>query len=141
MKELNVKESRIETATAQGSLHPISIAQTYPAYIGLDVHKDTIAVAVARMGREEPEYRGEITNNPKAIAKLVERLSGEFNGEVLLFCYEAGPCGYVLYRQLLRLGQDSQVVAPSLIPKKPGERVKTDRLDAVKLARSCVAVI
>jgi transposase len=136
MKEFNVKEPRIETATAQGSLHPISIAQTYPAYIGLDVHKDTIAVAVARMGREEPEYRGEIANNPKAIAKLVERLSGEFNGEVLLFCYEAGPCGYVLYRQLLRLGQDSQVVAPSLIPKKPGERVKTDRLDAVKLARS-----
>ena len=56
MKEFNVKESRIETATARGSLYPISTAETYPAYIGLDVHKDTIAVAAARMGREEPQF-------------------------------------------------------------------------------------
>jgi transposase len=66
------------------------------------------------------------------VVKLVERLSRAFGGEVLLFCYEAGPCGYGLYRQLLALGQDCQVVAPSLIPRKPGERVKTDRRDAGK---------
>ena len=52
---------------------------------------------------------------------------------MLLFCYEAGPCGYVVYRQLLELGHDCQVVAPSLIPKKPGESIKTDRRDASKL--------
>jgi len=136
MKEFNAKEQRIETATALGRVLAIPATDPYPVYIGLDVHKETLAVAVARRGREAPEFRGEIANRPKAVAKLVARLSQEFNGEVLLFCYEAGPCGYVLYRQLLELGQDCQVVAPSLIPKKPGERVKTDRLDAVKLARS-----
>jgi hypothetical protein len=68
------------------------------------------------------------------VVKLVERLNREFEGEVLLFCYEAGPCGYGLYRQLLALGQDCQVVAPSLIPRKPGQRIKTDRRDACKLA-------
>ncbi|MCP3880488.1 MAG: IS110 family transposase, partial [Sulfitobacter sp.] len=108
----------------------------YPAYIGLDVHKDTIAIAVAYRGREVPESRGEIANRPKTVTKLVERLNQEFAGEVLLFCYEAGPCGYGLYRQLLERGHDCQVVAPSLIPKKPGEHIKTDRRDARKLAQA-----
>ena len=93
-------------------------------------------MAVARAVRSTPELRGEIANQPKAIAKLVKRLNEEFDGEVLLFCYEAGPCGYVVYRQLLELGHDCQVVAPSLIPKKPGESIKTDRRDASKLAWS-----
>ena len=93
----------------------------YPAYIGMDVHKDMIAVSVARSGRVAPEPWGEISNRRSAIAKLVARLSQEFDGEVLLFCYEAGPCGYGLHRQLLELGQDCQVVAPSLIPRKPGD--------------------
>ena len=136
MSKFNVKEPHIETASALGSILQARTPRTYPAYIGLDVHKESIAVAVARMGRAVPEFHGEIANKPKAVAKLVKRLSQEFNGEVLLFCYEAGPCGYVLYRQLLELGQDCQVVAPSLIPKKPGDRVKTDRRDAVNLARS-----
>ncbi len=90
---------------------------------------------MARAGREEPEFRGEIANKPNKVARLIERLSQEFSGEILQFCYEAGPCGYVLYRQILALGHDCLVVAPSLIPKKPGERIKTDRLDAVKLSR------
>ena len=85
-------------------------------------------------GRFIPVSRGEIANRPKALVKLVERLNREFGGEVLRFGYEAGPCGYGLYRQLLGLGQDCQVVAPSLIPRKPGERIKTDRRDACKLA-------
>ena len=136
MKECNAKEVGNESVTALGIVGQGQAFGSYPAYIGLDVHKESIAVAVARAGRNAPEFRVEIANRPKAVAKLVERLSQEFEGEVLLFCYEAGPCGYGLYRQLLELGQDCQVVAPSLIPKKPGERIKTDRRDAGKLAQS-----
>ena len=134
MKEFNAEAVRIEAASALEAVRPAQAGRKYPAYIGLDVHKETIAVAVARVGRAAPESRGEIANKPKTVAKLVERLNQEFDGEVLLFCYEAGPCGYGLYRQLLALGHDCQVVAPSLIPKKPGERIKTDRRDACKLA-------
>jgi len=136
MKEFNAEAVRIETASALEAVRPAQAGRKYPAYIGLDVHKETIAVAVARVGRAAPESRGEIANKPKTVANLVERLNQEFDGEVLLFCYEAGPCGYGLYRQLLALGHDCQVVAPSLIPKKPGERIKTDRRDACKLART-----
>ena len=107
----------------------------YGGFIGLDVHKETIAVAIAMPGRDEPVYRGEIAHDPKALKKWLDRLNNEFGGALLLFCYEAGPCGYGLYRQLLAAGHDCQVVAPSLIPKKPGERIKTDRRDALKLAR------
>jgi len=105
----------------------------YGAYVGLDVHKDTIAVAVAYPGREEAQDRGEIANTPKALRKLIQRLSPD--GEVMAFCYEAGPCGYGIYRQIITSGHDCGVVAPSLIPKKAGERIKTDRRDARKLAR------
>ena len=103
------------------------------AYVGLDVHKDTIAVAVARPGREDPVYRGPIRNERAAWRRLVRQLSP--NGERLSFCYEAGPCGYGIYRELLALGHACVVVAPSLIPRRPGDRVKTDRRDALMLAR------
>jgi transposase len=136
MKEFNAEALRIESAAAVGTVMQSRVLDSYAAYIGLDVHKETIAVAVARAGRDAPEFWGEIANTPKAVAKLVERLSRAFGGEVLLFCYEAGPCGYGLYRQLLALGQGCQVVAPSLIPRKPGERVKTDRRDAGKQAQA-----
>jgi transposase len=136
MKEFNAEALGIETASALETVLQTQAARKYPAYSGLDVHKETIAVAVARAGREAPESRGEIANKPKTVAKRVERLNQEFDGEVLLFCYEAGPCGYGLYRQLLALGHDCQVVAPSLIPRKPGERIKTDRGDARKLAQA-----
>lgn len=102
-------------------------------YVGLDVHKATIAVALARVGRGDPEYRGEIENSPKAVQKLVKQLSP--NGEGLNFCYEAGPCGYGLHRELTSLGHLCEVVAPALIPRKAGERLKTDRRDALMLAR------
>lgn len=65
-------------------------------YDGLDVHKETIAIAVARPGRGEPEYQGEICNRSKTVSKLTERLSEEVSGAVIQFCYEAGPCGYGL---------------------------------------------
>ena len=110
-------------------------AGAYAAYVGLDVHKDTIAVAVAPTGRGAPEDLGEIANRPAAVAKLARELCAAHGGELPLFSYEAGPCGYGLYRQLRGLGFDCEVVAPSRIPKAPAERVKTDRRDARKLAR------
>jgi transposase len=102
-------------------------------YVGLDVHKDTIAVAVARAGRREPEYLGVIPHTAAEISKLLKRLSP--SGEVVSLCYEAGPCGYGLYRQVCASGHECEVVAPSLIPRKAGERLKTDRRDALMLAR------
>ena len=101
------------------------------AFIGLDVHKETIAVAVALPGRDEPQYRGEIAHEPKVLKRWLERLNDEFGGALLLFCYEAGPCGYGLYRQLTEAGHECQVVAPSLIPKKPGD---------ARLFHDCVAI-
>ena len=102
-------------------------------FVGLDVHKETIAVSVAEADGGEVRYQGEIPNTTDAVVKLVRRLRKE--GVRLSFCYEAGPCGYGLHRQLKELGQVCQVVAPSLIPRKPGDRVKTDRRDSLNLAR------
>ncbi len=73
MKEFNAEEVRFETVTAIGAIRQAQNLIRYPAYIGLDVHKETIAVAVARAGREEPEYRGEIANQPKKVAKKTAR--------------------------------------------------------------------
>ncbi len=103
-------------------------------YVGLDVHKISISVTVAEDGRDGAvRFIGAIPNTPSDIAKLTKRLSKD--GDRLEFCYEAGGCGYGLYRQLLDLGHGCIVVAPSLIPRKPGERIKTDRRDSEKLAR------
>lgn len=102
-------------------------------FIGLDVHKETIAVSIADGEGGDARYLGEVSNTPDSIVKLVKRLRKE--GTKLLFCYEAGPCGYGLHRQLQDLGQDCRVVAPSMIPRKPGDRVKTDRRDSLNLAR------
>ena len=100
----------------------------YRGYVGLDVHKETIATAVAWPGREELEYRGILPNHRKSLNKLIDTLQGTL-GEALSFVYEAGPCGYGVYREITGTGHDCQVVAPTLIPRKPGDRVKTDRLD------------
>lgn len=124
-----MEEYRMSQHAAGGS------GREYGAHVGLDVHKETIAVAVARPGREPPRDMGEIANRPAAVAKLARALCESHGGELPLFSYEAGPCGYGLYRQLRGLGFDCEVVAPSRIPKAPGERIKTDRRDAVKLAR------
>ena len=102
-------------------------------YVGLDVHKLSIAVSLAEEGREGAvRFLGEIPNTPTDLAKLAKRLSKD--GSQLEFCYEAGGCGYVIHRQLIELGHGCMVVAPSLIPRKPGDRVKTDRRDSQKLA-------
>ena len=106
----------------------------YRGYIGLDVHKDTIAAAVAWPGRADPQYRGFLPNRSSSLKRLIRSLQGP-HGEALSFAYEAGPCGYGVYREITETGHDCHVVAPSLIPRKPGDRVKTDRRDAVSLAR------
>lgn len=105
----------------------------FSKYIGLDVHKETIAVAVADGEGGEVRYLGEIANQPTAVKRLLNKLTGA--GERLRFCYEAGPCGYDLYRQIIAAGHTCVVVAPALIPRKPGDRIKTDRRDAMSLAR------
>ena len=102
--------------------------------VGLDTHKARIAVALAEPGRSgEVRFQGEIANQPEAVRRLIERLGAKYGR--LSVCYEAGPCGYGLHRQITALGHDCTVVAPSLIPRKPGERVKTNRRDALTLAR------
>ena len=103
-------------------------------FVGLDVHKDTIAVAYAPEGRgAEVVSLGMIGTRQSDIDRLVRKL--ESKGGTLVVAYEAGPCGYWLYRYLTRRGLNCSVVAPSLIPRKAGDRVKTDRRDAVTLAR------
>ncbi|MDF3882630.1 IS110 family transposase [Cupriavidus basilensis] len=102
-------------------------------YVGLDVHKDSIMVAYA-IGMGEPELLGKIGTTKTDIARLCTRLQSK--ARHVRVVYEAGPCGYGLYRQLVQKGFDCMVCAPSLIPKKPGERVKTDRRDALKLVRA-----
>jgi transposase len=101
-------------------------------YVGLDVHAETIAVAVAERAGDVRAL-GVIPNRPEAIRKMVHHLGPV---ERLRVCYEAGPCGYVLYWLLTRLGIHCDVVAPTLVPIKAGDRVKTDRRDALKLARA-----
>ena len=101
-------------------------------YIGLDVHRATIAVAIAEEEGAPSSY-GSIANDPSAVRKLMTRLGGpDFQ---LRVAYEAGPTGYALHRQLTKLGIECLVVAPSLIPRRPGDKVKTDRRDALKLAQ------
>jgi transposase len=101
-------------------------------FLGLDVHAETIAVAVAEPDGEVRSL-GTIANREDSIRKFIKKLGSP---EHLRACYEAGPTGFVLYWQLAQLGVECAVIAPTLVPKKPGDHVKTDRRDALKLARS-----
>ena len=100
-------------------------------YVGLDVHAETIAAAVGE-GNGKVRSLGQFPNRAEAVRKFMAKL-GE--PQSLRVCYEAGPTGYALYWQLAKLGIACEVVAPSLIPRKPGEKIKTDRRDAEKLAQ------
>src|SRR5262245_39748525 len=104
------------------------------AFVGIDTSKLRNAIAVAEDGRGgDLRFLGEIDTTEAATRKLVTKLATKYRQ--LTFCYEAGPTGYGLYRLIRKLGHDCIVVAPSLIPKKPGDRVKTNRRDAVGLAK------
>lgn len=98
-------------------------------YVGMDVHKESIDIALAEEpGRQEVRHYGSIGGDLAALDQAVRKLQA--TGKALHFVYEAGPCGYVIYRHLAAKGLACVVVAPSMIPKRSGDRVKTDRRDA-----------
>ena len=101
-------------------------------YVGMDLHKLTITIGLADEGGGEPEVLAKIPNSWPVVLKQLKRLGAR---ERLVCCYEAGPTGYVLYREMKIAGIKCIVVAPSLVPEQKGQRVKTDRRDAVRLAR------
>lgn len=110
------------------------MANCTEVFIGIDVAKERNAIAVAESGREgEVRYLGEVDASPESMGRLVKRLAAKH--ERLHFCYEAGPTGYGLQRLITDLGHACIIVAPSLIPMKPGDRVKTNRRDAIALAK------
>jgi transposase len=100
-------------------------------YVGFDVHGETIAAALGE-GQGKVRSLGQFPNRPESVRKFVAQLGGPAG---LKICYEAGPTGYALYWQLTKMGVECEVVAPSLVPRKPGEKIKTDRRDAQKLAQ------
>ena len=114
-------------------MHRRRVMRKRITFVGLDVHKKSISVSVAEGDlRGAARFLGNIPNTPDALTKLAGKLASK--GSTLRFCYEAGPCGYGAWRHLTGLGHDCVVVAPSLIPRKPGDRVKNDRRDALGLA-------
>ncbi|XRZ45475.1 IS110 family transposase [Bradyrhizobium ganzhouense] len=111
-----------------------AVAEYREAFVGIDVAKLRNAVAIADAGREgEVRFFGEVDASPTNMRRVIGRIANRFDR--VHFCYEAGPTGYGLYRLIRSLGHECTVVAPSLIPRKPGDRVKTNRRDAVSLAR------
>ena len=105
-------------------------------FIGLDTHKEFNEVAYIEEHRgAQPVHLGRIPSSKVAVQKLVRQFESKYPGATLHFVYEAGPCGYWIYRLITSLGHCCYVVAPSLIPKKPGEKIKTDKRDALKLAK------
>ena len=100
-------------------------------YVALDAHKESISIAAAERGREAARFVGTIGPNVHSLFKILAKAGDPAQVSVV---YEAGPTGYGLYRQLCRHGYHSEIIAPSLIPKRPGARVKNDRRDCVRLA-------
>ena len=105
-------------------------------FIGLDTHKEFNEVAYIEEHRgAQPVHLGRVSSSKVAVQKLVRQFESKYPGATLHFVYEAGPCGYWIYRLITSLGHCCYVVAPSLIPKKPGEKIKTDKRDALKLSK------
>lgn len=129
---LRVREllGRTEPILATGGR---AVADYREAFVGIDIAKLKNAIAVAEAGRQgEVRSFGEVDASAAGMRRIVQRIAGRFDR--VHFCYEAGPTGYALYRLIRLLGHECTVVAPSLIPRKPGDRVKTNRRDAVALA-------
>ncbi|WP_292374143.1 IS110 family transposase [Mesorhizobium sp.] len=111
-----------------------AVADYRRAFVGIDVAKLRNAIAIADAGREgEVRFFGEVDASDTSMRRVIQRIAAKFDR--VHFCYEAGPTGYGLYRLIRSLGYECMVVAPSLIPRKPGDRVKTNRRDALALAR------
>ena len=119
-------------AVAQSHKREGEAVKKYSSYVGLDVHANSISVAVAAADGSAVQSLGVVAHDLKALRKMLKK-AGDIGD--MRICYEAGPCGYALYWDLTKLGADVMVVAPTLIPQKVGDRVKTDRRDAEKLAR------
>ena len=103
-------------------------------FIGLDVHQDTIAIAIAdETTGKEIRFFGTIPNTNEALHSALKKIGQD--GSELRVCYESGPCGFVIYRYLAKIGIDCMVISPSSMPRRPNDRVKTDRRDAQTLAR------
>ena len=109
-----------------------TVYESITSFVGLDVHKDSTAIAVAEAGRDAPRFVGTVGAE---LAQLHKALKNLGKAETLLVVYEAGPCGYGLARQLRSRGYHCDVIAASRITRPPGERIKTDRRDALTLAR------
>jgi len=107
------------------------MGQDIKVFVGLDVHKDSISISVCEVGREASQFRGTIRHDVPALLKVLRKLGAP---ATQLVAYEAGPTGYGLHRRLVQEGYGCQVVAPSLIPQRPGDRIKTDRRDSARLA-------
>lgn len=111
-----------------------AVANYREAFVGIDVAKLKNAIAIAEAGREgEVRFFGEVDASATSMRRVIGRIASRF--DYVHFCYEAGPTGYGLYRLIRSLGHECTVVAPSLLPRKPGDRVKTNRRDAISLAR------
>jgi transposase len=109
--------------------------ETYNTFVGMDVHKNSIEIATAQVGRDgEVKHYARIDASLSALDKVVRKLVSQ--GKRPFFVYEAGPCGYEIYRHLTSKGYKCEVIAPSKTPRKSGDRIKTDRRDACALARS-----
>ncbi|WP_156499539.1 transposase, partial [Oleiphilus sp. HI0061] len=105
-------------------------------FVGLDTHKEFTEVAYCEDQRgSEVKHLGRVSSAKVSLTKMARQFESKYPQATLHFVYEAGPCGYWIYRLLTSLGHCCYVVAPSLIPKKPGQRVKTDKRDAQDLAR------
>lgn len=113
-----------------------TMSEAITSFVGLDVHHDSIAVGAAPEGREEPHFLGTVAPQWSALSKTLNRLGPP---ETLKIVYEAGPCGYTLARQLQEHGYACEVIAPAKIKRAPGDRIKTDRRDALLLARAARA--
>jgi len=106
------------------------------SFVGLDAHADSIAIGVAPSARQEPRFVGTVSPQWGSLSKALSRLG---RPEALQIVYEAGPCGYTLARQLQAHGYACEVIAPSKVARRPGDRIKTDRRDALLLARAARA--